>query len=78
MAKVIIEFYGHLETDEQPRTWKVGDVVPAGSDLERVAMREGWCKKKPAPRNKSLTSAPANKSASSRAGHRPRKKTPKR
>ena len=78
MAKVTIEFYGHLETDEQPRTWKVGEEVPAGSDLERVAMEQGWCKKKSPPRNKARTSAPANKSRSSRPVRAARKKTRKK
>jgi hypothetical protein len=78
MAKVIKQFIGQADGDAYPRVWKVGEEVPAGTDLERVAMEQGWCKKKPAPRNKSLKGAPANKSASARPARASRKKTAKR
>lgn len=76
MAIVIKEFYGHLETENLPRTFHVGEEIPEGS-LERSAIAQGNCKKKRAPRNKSLGSAPVNKSASSRLVHRVRKMTRK-
>jgi len=75
MAKVIKAFDGLLEGEDQPRRWNVGDTVPAGSDLERVAFEQGWCKKKAPARTKSLGGAPANKSASSRPVRAARKKT---
>ena len=78
MAKVIKEFFGVPDGEHQARTFNVGDVVAAGSDLERVAIEEGWCKKKRAHRNKSLGSAPVNKSALSRLVHPVRKRTAKR
>ena len=45
MAKVIKQFFGQADHENIPRTWKVGDVIPAGSDLERVAIEQGFCKK---------------------------------
>ena len=77
MATVIKEFYGHLETENLPRIFKVGEEIPEGSDLELSALAQGNCKKKQAPRNKSLGSAPVNKSASSRPVRRVRKRTRK-
>lgn len=75
MAKVIKEFYGHLETENLPRIFKVGEILPEGSDLELSAMSSGLCKKKPVLRNKALHSAPENKSASSRPARPARKRT---
>ena len=77
MAKVIKEFFGVPDGEHQARTFNVGDVVAAGSDLERVAIEQGWCKKKVAHRNKSLGSAPVNKSGSSRPARPARKRTVK-
>ncbi len=77
MAIVIKEFYGHLETENLPRTFKVGEEIPEGSDLELSALSQGFCKKKREHRNKALGSAPVNKSASSRPAHRVRKRTRK-
>lgn len=77
MAKVIKAFSGVLDGEIQPRHWKVGDEVPAGTNLEYVAIQQGWCKKKP-PRNKAQGAAPLNKSASSRADRPARKKTRRR
>jgi len=77
MAKVIKAFKGQLDGEPYPRDWRPGDEIPDGTDLARVAVAEGWAKKKPAPANK-MKAAPSNKSASSRPARRPRKKTPKR
>ena len=64
MAKVIKEFKGLLEGEAQPRLFKVGDEVPDGTDLHRVAVEQGWCaKKKPAPKNK------ARKTVKHKSGH---------
>lgn len=78
MAKVIISFKGVLDGTTHPRTWNVGDEIPEGTDLERVAVAQGWAKKKAPPDNKSIKDAPENKSASSHRARQSTKKTAKR
>ena len=78
MAKVIKEFKGCPDGEAYPILFKVGDEVQDGTDLHRVALEQGWCKAKPAPKNKARA-VPKNKSGSaSQAGHRSRKKTSRR
>lgn len=55
MAIVVkIGFSGCMDGERKPRPFVPGDVLPANSDLARVALEQGWAEdsKKKGPANK--------------------------
>ena len=79
MAKVIRQFDGVPDGEGVVRTFKVGDTVAAGTDLERVAIEQGWCaKKKPPVKNKARQTLKNKSGVASQAAPRSRKKTSKK